>query len=292
MFSEKLRFQWWEAVWYRWLKQNETKNPGLWCEDAWVSFLFSVNFYWLSPTCEASPVAQLVKNLPAMWETWVGTIPWRRERLPTPVFWPGEFLGVAKSRTWLSDLHFCFHIWDTGYVTLTSVSLSLWVRSWDATSIFHDSCCEEDVTMFEKSIMWSEIHYCFYNDYFMSFRLKDKHELKVWNYNDTECSGNDQKVGVTGIEGVDRSAWSPSGRAWILGRFGLYSLHSRESVKVLKEFHEFWKDYPAPYYNGLEKCPLVRLVMQSPSYFCSLPFPGPGLCHSFIILQYLSPMKL
>ena len=36
-----------------------------------------------------SLVAQLVKNLPAMWETgfdpWVGKIPWRRERLPTPV---------------------------------------------------------------------------------------------------------------------------------------------------------------------------------------------------------------
>ena len=33
----------------------------------------------------ASLVAQLVKNLPAMWETWfdpwVGKIPWRRERL-------------------------------------------------------------------------------------------------------------------------------------------------------------------------------------------------------------------
>ena len=31
------------------------------------------------------------------------------ERLPTPVFWPGEFHGVhgvAKSQTWLSDLHF------------------------------------------------------------------------------------------------------------------------------------------------------------------------------------------
>ena len=26
-------------------------------------------------------VAQLVKNLPAMWETWVEKIPWRRERL-------------------------------------------------------------------------------------------------------------------------------------------------------------------------------------------------------------------
>ena len=32
-----------------------------------------------------------------MWETWVQSLgwedPWRRERLPTPVFWPGEFHG-------------------------------------------------------------------------------------------------------------------------------------------------------------------------------------------------------
>ena len=57
----------------------------------------------------ASLEAQLVKNPPAMRETWVrslgGKIPWKRERLPTPVFWPGEFHGlyivhgVAKSRT-------------------------------------------------------------------------------------------------------------------------------------------------------------------------------------------------
>ena len=43
----------------------------------------------------ASLVAQMVKNPPAMGETefnsWVGKIPWRRERLPSPVFWPGEF---------------------------------------------------------------------------------------------------------------------------------------------------------------------------------------------------------
>ena len=38
-------------------------------------------------------VAQTVKNPPAMWDIWVGKIPWRRERLPTPVFWPGEFHG-------------------------------------------------------------------------------------------------------------------------------------------------------------------------------------------------------
>ena len=41
-------------------------------------------------------MSQLVKNPPAMWETWVwslvGKILWRR--LPTPVFWPGEFHGL------------------------------------------------------------------------------------------------------------------------------------------------------------------------------------------------------
>ena len=38
-------------------------------------------------------LAQLVKNPPAMpgFDAWVGKIPWRREWLPTPVFWPGEF---------------------------------------------------------------------------------------------------------------------------------------------------------------------------------------------------------
>ena len=34
----------------------------------------------------ASLVAQLVKNLPAMEESWVGKICWRGDRLPTPVF--------------------------------------------------------------------------------------------------------------------------------------------------------------------------------------------------------------
>ena len=46
----------------------------------------------------ASLVAQLVKILPATWETWVRSLgwedPWIRERLPTPVFWPGEFHGL------------------------------------------------------------------------------------------------------------------------------------------------------------------------------------------------------
>ena len=58
---------------------------------------------------------------------WVGKIPWRRERLPTPVFWPGEFhgLGSAWGRkesdtterlslcVWL--IHFAVHLKLTGH---------------------------------------------------------------------------------------------------------------------------------------------------------------------------------
>ena len=46
----------------------------------------------------ASLVAQLVKNPLAMQDPWVGKIPWRRERLPPPVFWPGEFYGLYNPR--------------------------------------------------------------------------------------------------------------------------------------------------------------------------------------------------
>ena len=77
----------------------------------------------------ASLAAQLVKNLPAMWETWVQSLGWVDPmekgkgthsnilawRIPwtiqTPVFWPKEFPGVnspwvTKSWTRLSDFHF------------------------------------------------------------------------------------------------------------------------------------------------------------------------------------------
>ena len=51
----------------------------------------SLSFKW------ASTVAQMVKNLPAIWETWVRSLrqedPWRREWLPTLASLPGEFHG-------------------------------------------------------------------------------------------------------------------------------------------------------------------------------------------------------
>ena len=50
----------------------------------------------------ASLVAQLVKNPPAMQEIWFQFLgwedPWRRRRLPTPVFWPGELRGLYSPR--------------------------------------------------------------------------------------------------------------------------------------------------------------------------------------------------
>ena len=45
-----------------------------------------------------SLVVQTLKRLSTMWETWVWSLgwedPWRRERLPTPVFWPGDVHGL------------------------------------------------------------------------------------------------------------------------------------------------------------------------------------------------------
>ena len=58
----------------------------------------------------ASLVTQLVKNPPAMRKTWVGKIPWRREQLPTPVFWPGW-----QSQTELSDFHFHMTLYNIPY---------------------------------------------------------------------------------------------------------------------------------------------------------------------------------
>ena len=51
-------------------------------------------------TTWASFVAQLIKNPPAKWETWIPFLGWEDPlgggggRLPTPVFWPREIHGL------------------------------------------------------------------------------------------------------------------------------------------------------------------------------------------------------
>ena len=55
----------------------------------------------LLPYMWVSLVAQLVKNLPAMQETWVRSLGWEdpleKEKDTHSVFWPGEFLGLKES---------------------------------------------------------------------------------------------------------------------------------------------------------------------------------------------------
>ena len=67
----------------------------------------------------ASLVAQLVKNLPATWETWVQSLGWEdplEKGEGCPLQYSGlensmdcTIHGVAKGRTQLSDCHFDFH---------------------------------------------------------------------------------------------------------------------------------------------------------------------------------------
>ena len=60
-----------------------------------IHTLCSYHFVCLLRTLRSSLLAQLIKNMPAMRETWVRSLGWKdpleNERLPTPVFWPGEF---------------------------------------------------------------------------------------------------------------------------------------------------------------------------------------------------------
>ena len=79
-------------------------------------------------------------------DPWVGKIPWRMERLPTPAFWPGEFHGLYSPRgrketdtterlspdfqmglseTQQSRLTLCFHVWDKTHPVLTCLAAPL-----------------------------------------------------------------------------------------------------------------------------------------------------------------------
>ena len=81
----------------------------------WMGSLGSV-FEGSHSSIWASFVAQLVKNWPAMWETWVGRSPGEGKGYPLQFSGLKSSMdcivhGVAKSQTWLSDFHFsqlCF----------------------------------------------------------------------------------------------------------------------------------------------------------------------------------------
>ena len=73
--------------------EDSSSNPGS-ERSAGEGIGYPLQYSW------ASLGAQLVKNPPEVQETWVRSLGWddprRRERLPTPVFWPGEFHGLYR----------------------------------------------------------------------------------------------------------------------------------------------------------------------------------------------------
>ena len=69
----------------------------------------NLGVYWkYQNTCNAGDLG----SIPGL-----GRFPWRREWLPTPVFWPGKIHGLySRSLTQLSDFHFFFYFSSIGFL--------------------------------------------------------------------------------------------------------------------------------------------------------------------------------
>ena len=95
-------------------------------------FFLDQTLYIMSYVCfGASLVAQMVKNPPAMQESWVwslvGKISWRRECLPIPILLPGEFQGqrslVAYSPWGCKELDMTEWLTHTCFAVLKKLSV-------------------------------------------------------------------------------------------------------------------------------------------------------------------------
>ena len=140
-------------------------------------------------------MAQLVKNLPAPWETWVRPlgwkIPWRRERLPTPVLCPGEVHGPAKSQTWLSDFHFT-SFWQynrssctkmTGTQDFDNVIYPLYIQtlllqSWDICSFCNVNSFDCNPFSFDFSDLWV-FFFFFFLQFYCTVTMSDYGSLSI-----------------------------------------------------------------------------------------------------------------
>ena len=113
-----------------------------------------------------SPVAQLVKNPPAMggpgFYHWVGKIPWRREQLPTPVW---------------ETLNWPFGIWKCVYYFHLEISLKLWEKAKRATvNGYHNIKSEEKI----RSALLSP-HTCFDPIHFIfKFKVFTLYSSNIW----------------------------------------------------------------------------------------------------------------
>ena len=100
-------------------------NSWMWLSDYTFTLNWSSLYLWASLWLSWGKIC-LQYGRPRF-DPWVGKIPWRRERLPTPVFWPGEFHGLfspwgckaSDTTEWLS-LHFSISM---GFESANSTNL-------------------------------------------------------------------------------------------------------------------------------------------------------------------------
>ena len=104
--------------WHNNIPQQLWKHPLLFAfpqgvsVTVWIAIIMMVNDYTMliiNRHC-AKPFVE-IDSFNALWpscmghlqcerpgfDPWVGKIPWRRERLPTPIFWPREFHGLYSA---------------------------------------------------------------------------------------------------------------------------------------------------------------------------------------------------
>ena len=82
-------------------------------------YLYNCVFLYMGFTGGSDSRVHLQCGRPGF-DSWVGKIPWGRERLPTPVFWPGEFHRLYspwghKESNMTEQLSLSFHMperWD------------------------------------------------------------------------------------------------------------------------------------------------------------------------------------
>ena len=97
---------------------------------------------------QASLVAQLVRiclqSRKPRFNPWVGKIPWRMERLPTPVFWPRKFHGLyspwshkeSDTNEWLSHVFlfpypcYLFSVFQKNFIYYVHLDITWTAPSW------------------------------------------------------------------------------------------------------------------------------------------------------------------
>ena len=94
-------------------------------------FFFNISFYFYQGFPDSSVGKKFASNVGVLGLIpGLGRFPWRRERLLTPVFWPGEFHELyspcdTKSWTQLSDFHFSLYfILKNIYLLIAALGLA------------------------------------------------------------------------------------------------------------------------------------------------------------------------